>query len=67
MLLLLFTHSVVTGSFVTPWTVPCQILLSVGFPRKEYWSGLPFLPPGDLFNPGIKPVYPALAEGFFYH
>ena len=37
----------------------------MGFTRKEYWSGLPFLPPGDLFNPGIKPVYPALAEGFF--
>ena len=39
-----------------------------GFPRKEYWSGLPFPSPGDLLNPGIKPtslMSPALAGGFF--
>ena len=36
-------------------TVALQALLSVGFPRQEYWSGLPFPPPGDLPNPGIKP------------
>ena len=39
-----------------------------GFPRQEYWSGLPFPPPGDLLDPGIKPVSlvsPALAGGFF--
>jgi len=38
------------------------------FSRQEYWSGLPFPPPGDLPNPGIKPsslVSPALADGFF--
>jgi len=29
--------------------------LSVGFPRQEYWSGLPFPSPGDLSDPGIKP------------
>ena len=28
--------------FVTPWTVACQVPLSMGFPRQEYWSGLPF-------------------------
>ena len=41
---------------------------SVGFPRQEYWSGLPFPPPGDLPDPGIEPVSlvpPALAGGFF--
>ena len=42
------------GSFATPWTVARQTL-SVGFPRQEYWSGLPF-PPGDLPDPGIKPT-----------
>ena len=37
----------------------------MGFPRKEYWSGLPFPSPGDLPNPGIEPVIPAFACGFF--
>ena len=36
-------------------TVALQALLSVGFPRQEYWSGLPCPSPGDLPNPGIKP------------
>ena len=51
--------------FATPWTVACQAPLSMGFPRQEYWSELPLLPPGDLPKPGIKPEYPALAGGFF--
>ena len=42
-----------------------QVPLSMGFPRQEYWSGLPFPPPGDLPDPGIKPESPALAGGFF--
>ena len=42
--------------FVTPWTVAHQAPLSMEFSRKEYWSRLPFLPPGDLPNPGIKPA-----------
>ena len=37
----------------------------MGFARKEYWSGLPLPPPGDLPNPGIEPVSPALAGEFF--
>ena len=37
----------------------------MGFPRQEYWSGLPLPPPGDLRNPGIEPTSPALAGGFF--
>ena len=40
--------------FVTPWTVARQAPLSLGFSRQEHWSGLPFPPPGDLSNPGIK-------------
>ena len=46
--------------FATLWTVACQAPLSMGFPRKEYWSGLPFPSPGDLPDPGIKPRSPAL-------
>ena len=45
--------------FRTPWTVARQAPLSMGFPRQEYWSELPFPPPGDLPNPGIKPASPA--------
>ena len=47
-------------TLATPWTVACQAPLSVGFPRQEYWSGLPFPPPGDLPDPGIKSASPAL-------
>ena len=43
-----------SNSFLTPWTVACQAPLSMGFPRQEYWSGLPFPSPGDLSNPGIE-------------
>ena len=45
--------------FVTPWTVALQAPLSMGFPRQEYWSRLPF-PPGDLPDPGAEPVPPTL-------
>ena len=51
--------------FATPWSVALQAPLSMGFPRQEYWSGLPFPPPGDLPDPGIEPVFPALADGCF--
>ena len=43
-----------------PWTVDCQAPLSVGFPRQEYWSELPFPSPGDLLHPAIEPESPAL-------
>ena len=52
--------------FATPWAVACHAPLFVGFPRQEYWSGLPFPSPGDLPNPGIEPkspVPPALVGG----
>ena len=42
-----------------------QAPLSMGFPRQEYWSGLPFPPPGDHSDPGTEPTCPALAGGFF--
>ena len=54
--------------FATLWTVAHQTPLSMGFSRQEYWSGLPFLSPGDLPNWGIKPaslLSPALASRFF--
>ena len=44
--------------FATLWTVTHQAPLAMGFPRQEYWSGLPFPPPGDLPNPGIEPTSP---------
>ena len=52
-------------SLETPWTVALQAPLSMTFSRQEYWSGMPFLPPGDLPYPGIKPMSPFLAGGFF--
>ena len=54
-----------SDSFVTPWTplqpygAP-QTPLSMGFPRQEYWRGLPFTTPGDLSDPGIELASPAL-------
>ena len=42
--------------FATLWTVACQVPLSIGFSRQEYWSGLPCPPPGDLPNPGVSYV-----------
>ena len=45
---------------VNPWTVARQASLSLGFPRQEYQSGLPFPTPGDLPDPGIGPRSPAL-------
>ena len=53
--------------FVTRWTVACQAPMSMGFFWQEYWSGLPCPPPGDLPNPGIKPmslISPVLADRF---
>ena len=45
-----------TQLFATPWTIALESPLSMGFPRQEYWSGLPFPPLGDLPNPGIEPM-----------
>ena len=51
--------------FATSWTVAHQSLLSMGFSRQEYWSGLPFPSPGDLPNPGTESDSLAFAGGFF--
>ena len=54
--------------WVTLWTVACQAPLSMRFSRQEHWSGLLFPSPGDLPDPGTKPMSlmsPALAGRFF--
>ena len=50
---------------MTPWAVAHQAPLSRGFPRQEYWSGLLFIPPGDLPDSGVEPASPLLADGLF--
>ena len=57
-------------TFVTPWIVAHQSPLSMGFSRQEYWSGLPFPPPGDFSNPEIKlyvSCVSCIAGRFFAH
>ena len=59
----------VLSDYETPESVELQASLSMGFPREEYWSRLPFPPPEDLPDPGIKlesPASPALAGGATY-
>ena len=46
-------------------TWPCQAPLFLGFPRHEYWSGLPFASPGDLPVPGVEPASSVIAGRFF--
>ena len=58
---LLFSLSVMSNAFVTPCTESCQAPLSMGFPSQEFWSGLPFAPPGDLPDPVIETTSPILA------
>ena len=57
-ILQLFSHSCIQLCAIL-WTVAHQAPLSKGLFRQEYWSGLPFLPPGNLPNPEIKPMSPA--------
>ena len=54
-----------SDSFASPWTVARQAPLSVAFPSQGYWSGLLFPSPRDLPKPGVEPMSPALAGGFF--
>ena len=49
----------------TLWTVALQAPLSMGFFMQEYWSRLQFPTAKELFDPGIEPVFPALAGGVF--
>ena len=53
-------------TLATPWTVAHQPPLSMGFPRQEYWRGLPFPSPSDLPDPGIKPGL-LLGRQILYH
>ena len=46
-------------TLATPWTLACQAPLSMEFPRQEYWNRLSFPSPGDLSDPGVKPMSPA--------
>ena len=65
---LLFSLSVVSNSFETPWTVARQISLSMEFPSQEHWSRLPSPYAADLPDPGIEPasvISSALVCGFF--
>ena len=55
--MLLPFHCSVMFDSGTPRTVAHQAPLSMGFPRQEYWSGLPCPPPGDLLDPGIESMY----------
>ena len=62
------SRSVVSDS-ADPWTGACQAPLSMEFFKQEYQSGLPFLPPKDLPDPGMKPaslMSLKLAEGSYH-
>ena len=62
------SRSVMSNSFLTPWTLDRQVPLSMEVSRQEYWSGLPLPSPGDHPYPGIESVSlasPALAGRFF--
>ena len=61
----LLSRSVMSDSFTIPWTIAHQPPLSIGFHRQECWNGLPLPFPGDLPDPGIKLVSPALTDTFF--
>ena len=56
----MYVCSVMSNSFMTSWVVACE-----EFSSQEHWSGLPFPTPGDLSDPGIEPMSPALAGEFF--
>ena len=49
--------------FAIPWTIVCQVPLSIELSGQEYWSGFPFPIPRDLPDPGIKPESPPLVRG----
>ena len=64
-------HTCILSCSDSLWPMDCSspLPLSVGFPRRNYWSGLPFSSPGDLPDPGIKPIlcllHNPLSDGFF--
>ena len=64
-LLLLFSCEVMSDIVAIPWTIACQAPLTMGFSSQKYRSGLPLPSPGDLPDPGIELVSPALVGRFF--
>ena len=58
------SHSVVSDSSQPQGLQPDRLLCPLGFSRQEYWSGLPFLPPGDFPDPGTEPGSLALQTDF---
>ena len=66
MLVCVLSHSVMPDIPVTPWTVAHQAPLSMGFPRQEYWSRLPFPPPGALPDPGTELYWQANSLALSY-
>ena len=66
----MLSHFSLVWLFVTLWTIACQASSSMRFSRQEYWGGLPFPPPGYLYDSGIEPasqlnLEPWLAGRFF--
>ena len=64
---IVFNRQVVSDSFVIPWAVACQDPLSMGLPRQESWSGLPFLSPEDFLDLGVKPTCLLLDRQIVHH
>ena len=64
--MLMFSHPVMSNSLRPPWTIVCQAPLSVGLNQQEYWSVLPFLPPGYLPDLGIQPHLLGSSIGRFF-
>ena len=65
---LLIVQSLSCVRLCDPMTVAHQTPLTIGFSRQEYWSEVPFPPPGDLPNPGTEPTSPeatVLVSEFF--
>ena len=67
LLLLVFSYSVVSDSFETPWPAGHQAPLSMGFPRQEYWSGLPFPTAGTFLTQGSNSSLLGLGRQVLYH
>ena len=61
-----YARSIMSDSFVTPWTVAHKALLSMGFSRQEYWSGLSFPSPGIFLTQGSYPYLLHWQEAFFH-
>ena len=59
------SHHAMSNSFAAPWTIDHEAPLSMGFPKQEYWDGLPFASTGDLLDLGLETASLALEGRFF--